>query len=77
MTNKKNFSGSHISIKEDLTKKRYAVYQYIANKIGFRNVWSIDGNVKAKFQDKVWSVKSIAAFDDITTMKSSGGASED
>lgn len=65
VNNKKNFAGSKIVVKEDLTKNRHNLLKYAGKKLGYRNVWTLDGVIKAKFENKIWSIKTTSLCDDI------------
>ena len=50
--NKKLLKGKGISISENLTKKRYALYQLATTKYGRGNVWTIEGRITTKINNK-------------------------
>ena len=49
--NKRKLKGSGITVREDLTKTRYALLQEAVKKHGFQHVWSMDGAVIIKTGD--------------------------
>ena len=51
--NKKKLKGKGISISENLTKKPYTLYQLAISKSGRGNVWTIEGRVKTKINNKI------------------------
>lgn len=65
MYNKRKFAGTKIVVKEDLTKIRYALFKECAQRFGFRNVWTADGVIKVKSDNKIWTVKDIKAAQEI------------
>ena len=44
-SNKKKLKGTKITIREDLTKARLAVYKRAVVAFGVANVWSLDGRI--------------------------------
>lgn len=57
--NKRKLKGSKIVIKEDLTIRRAAVYKQACVKFGPRNVWSSEGKVVCKVNDKIYKFCSL------------------
>lgn len=51
--NKKMLKGKVISISENLTKKRYTLYKQAMTKFGFRNVWTNEGRILTKIDNKI------------------------
>lgn len=45
LKNRKSLKGSGITVKEDLTKVRYALYQMAVKKFGSTHTWTIDGKI--------------------------------
>lgn len=50
---KKSLKGSRIVIKEDLTATRLDIMKTASEQYGFRNVWSVNGNIFAKTENGV------------------------
>ena len=44
-SSKKDFKGSDFSLAENLTKHRYNIYQKARDKVGHRNVWTLEGRI--------------------------------
>ena len=57
-SNKKKLKGKGISISENLTKKRYELYQLAVTKYGFGKVWTIEGRVATKIGERVVFINS-------------------
>ena len=62
-SNKKKLKGEGISISENLTKKRYELYQLAVTKYGFGKVWTIEGRVATKIGERVVFIKSVEEFE--------------
>ena len=52
-----------ISVKEDLTAARLKIFIYACEKFYYRNVWSSDGVIFAKFNNEVVKLKDINEID--------------
>lgn len=50
---KKSLKGSNIVIKEDLTAQRLKAVKIASDKYGFKNVWTVNGNIFAKTENEV------------------------
>ena len=57
---KKKLKGKGISISENLTKRRYALYKNAINKFGFGNVWTVEGRIKTKINKRTVVISSEA-----------------
>ena len=57
-SNKKKLKGKGISISENLTKKRYELYQLAITKYGFGKVWTIEGRVTTKIGERFVVINS-------------------
>ena len=57
---KKKLTGTGISITENLTKKRTDLLKLAQTKLGFGNVWTIEGRVTTKRNDKTVIINSEA-----------------
>lgn len=55
ITNRRKLAGTGIAIHEDLTRKRRLFLKQVADKVGFRNVWSHDGRVVWKENGRIVS----------------------
>ena len=55
---KKMLKGTGISITENLTKKRYTLYKHAVAKYGIGKIWTIEGRVTTKIDDKIFVIKS-------------------
>lgn len=64
---RKSFAKTGISIAEDLTKKRYILYKRAKEHFGFRNVWTADGTIKIKSEDKIHSIRTACDLDKFVT----------
>uniref|UniRef100_A0A8D8WS27 Uncharacterized protein n=1 Tax=Cacopsylla melanoneura TaxID=428564 RepID=A0A8D8WS27_9HEMI len=49
---KKKLAGTKMSIKEDLTRERMALYKKISEKFDFRSVWTLRGNIHLLYKKK-------------------------
>ena len=56
--NKKMLKGTGISITENLTKKRYTLYKSAVAKYGLGKIWTIEGRVTTKINNKIFVIKS-------------------
>ena len=56
--NKKNLKGQQISITENLTKKRYTLLKAAIDVHGFGNVWTDEGRVLAKVNNRIIIINS-------------------
>lgn len=56
--NKKKLKGQKITIKEDLTASRQALLHKVYEFINFKSVWSVDGTIFIKLNDKILSVQN-------------------
>jgi hypothetical protein len=45
MSNRRRLKGTSVTIREDLTQDRATLYKQMAEKFGFRNVWTRDGRI--------------------------------
>ena len=59
-TSKKKLKGTGISITENITKKRIDLLKLAQNKHGFGNVWTIEGRVTTKIDNKIVNINSEA-----------------
>ena len=50
---KKMLQGTGISITENLTKKRYTLYKHAVAKYGIGKIWTIEGRVTTKIDNKI------------------------
>ena len=50
--------GTGISITENLTKKRYTLYKHAVAKYGIGKIWTIEGRVTTKIDNKIFVIKS-------------------
>ena len=57
---KKKLKGKGMSISENLTKKRYALYKQALNKFGPGKVWTIEGRITTKVNRKTVVIRSEA-----------------
>lgn len=55
--NKKLLKGTGIVIKEDLTPLRLNLMKKAVGKLGFQKVWTINGKILVKFQNKIVGIK--------------------
>ena len=56
---KSRLKGKNISISENLTKSRYALYQAAIGKYGKGKVWTIEGRVTTKLNDKFITINGM------------------
>lgn len=55
---KKMLKGTKIVIKEDLTVDRLKIVKEASEKHGFKNVWTVNGNIFVKSNNKVEKINS-------------------
>ena len=56
---KKQLKGKNISISENLTKTRYVLLKAAKLKLGRGNVWSSDGRIMTKMNDRYINITSV------------------
>ena len=56
---KRKLKGTTTSISENLTKKRYVLYQSAINKFGKGKVWSSEGRITTKVNDRYMIINSV------------------
>ena len=56
---KRKLKGKTTSISENLTKKRYVLYQSAINKFGKGKVWSSEGRITTKVNDRYMIINSV------------------
>lgn len=56
---KRYFKGTNITVKEDLTKYNVNLLKTAAEKYGFKNAWSRDGNIFYKTNNQIRQIKNI------------------
>ena len=60
---KRKLKGKSTSISENLTKKRYELYKSAMNKFGKGKVWSSDGRIMTKVNDRYLIISSVKDLD--------------
>ena len=60
---KRKLKGKSTSISENLTKKRYELYKSAMNKFGKGKVWSSDGRIMTKVNDRYLIINSVKDLD--------------
>ena len=56
---KRKIKGKTTSISDNLTKKRYVLYQSAINKFGKGKVWSSEGRITTKVNDRYMIINSV------------------
>ncbi|XP_039276908.1 uncharacterized protein LOC120351890 [Nilaparvata lugens] len=55
ISNRRQLSGTGFSVQEDLTRKRHLFFREMCGRVGFKNVWSRDGRVFWRDNNRVFS----------------------
>lgn len=69
LSKRKLFYSSKIGIKEDLTKKRYNIFKDAVRQFGFKNVWSSNGRIKIKSNERTYLVTTWTHYEELKKMK--------
>ena len=64
-TSKKKLKGKNISISENLTHTRYVLLKAASEKLGRGNVWSSDGRIMSKINDRYVNITSLDVLDSL------------
>lgn len=56
--NRKKLKNTGIVVAEDLTRKRHLILKEAVERLGGRNVWTLDGTVHVRFKDKRYTLRS-------------------
>ena len=62
-SNKKKLKGKQMVISENLTQKRYVLYNQCLSKLGKGNIWTTDGRITAKINNRYVTITNKIMLD--------------